>query len=216
MFEQKSKRNLKILVITLITGILFILLSDACIAQTAGKKSLKVALLPIPDVLPFHVAQELGYFKAAGLDVAAAAAVREDLASLVDQERVTVLLTTHNMAEAEKLCSQVAVIRQGKLVAQGHPDKLRAQAGSPRVEVLGRGFSDQTLDLVRSRPEVADARAHNGRLAIDLRWEADPAPLIRLLVNSGIDVQEVQRGKASLEEVFLTLMNEESRPAEAA
>ena len=152
----------------------------------------------------------------AGLDVAAAAAVREDLVSLVDQERVTVLLTTHNMAEAEKLCSQVAVIRQGKLVAQGHPDQLRAQAGSPRIEVLGRGFSDQTIDLMRSRPEVADARAHNGRLAIDLRYDADPAPLIRLLVNSGIDVQEVQRGKASLEEVFLTLMNEESRSVEAA
>jgi ABC-2 type transport system ATP-binding protein len=152
----------------------------------------------------------------AGLDVAAAAAVREDLATLVSQEGVTVLLTTHNMAEAEKLCSQVAVIRQGRLIAHGHPDELRARAGSPRVEVHGRGFSHQVVDQLRARPEVADVRANNGHLDIDLRWQADPAPLISLLVRAGADVTEVQRGKASLEEVFLTLMSEESQPAQEA
>ena len=41
------------------------------------------------------------------------------------------------MAEAERLCSQVAVIREGKLVAIGHPDELRARAGGPRVEIFG-------------------------------------------------------------------------------
>jgi len=75
----------------------------------------------------------------AGLDVMAANAVRDDLAALASQGGVTVFLTTHNMAEAERLCSQVAVIREGKLVAVGNPDKLRAQAGGPRVEIFGRG-----------------------------------------------------------------------------
>ena len=84
------------------------------------------------------------------------------------------------------------------------------------VEVHGRGFSHQVVDQLRARPEVADVRANNGHLAIDLRWQADPAPLISLLVRAGADVAEVQRGKASLEEVFLTLVNEESQPAQEA
>ena len=62
----------------------------------------------------------------AGLDVMAATEVRSGLAALAAREGVTVFLTTHNMAEAEKLCSLVAVIRQGKLLAVGHPDELRA------------------------------------------------------------------------------------------
>jgi ABC-2 type transport system ATP-binding protein len=146
----------------------------------------------------------------AGLDVPSAAAVREDLAELAEREGTTVFLTTHNMAEAERLCSRVAVIRQGRLVAVGHPDELRARSGGPRVEVLGRSFSEEALALLRGRPEVAAAALQNGHLAIDLRQEAATAPLVSLLVGAGVEVEEVRRGKASLEDVFLTLMQEES------
>ena len=55
----------------------------------------------------------------AGLDPVAAAALHDDLTALVAQEGVTVFLTTHNLAEAEKLCQQVGVINQGRLIASG-------------------------------------------------------------------------------------------------
>jgi len=144
----------------------------------------------------------------AGLDVPSAAAVRDDLEALAAREGVTVFLTTHNMAEAERLCSQVAVIREGRLVAVGHPDELRARAGGPRVEIIGRGFNDDVLTLLRGRPEVVGAGLENEHLAIDLREGADTAPLVGLMVGAGVRVEEVRRGKASLEEVFLTLMEE--------
>jgi len=145
----------------------------------------------------------------AGLDVMAAVAVRDDLASLAASEGVTVFLNTHNMAEAERLCAQVAVIREGRLVALGDPDDLRARAGGPRVEIIGRGFDDDALALLRARPEVAAAEVHNDHLTIELREETDVAPLVSLLVGAGVQVAEVRHGKASLEEVFVTLMEEE-------
>jgi ABC-2 type transport system ATP-binding protein len=145
----------------------------------------------------------------AGLDVMAATAVREELAAIAAREGVTVFLTTHNMAEAEKLCGQVAVIRQGQLVATGHPDELRTRTGGERVEVVGRGFNDGALAQLRARPEVAAANVHNGRLSIDLRANLDVPSLVSLLASSGVQVDEVRRGKASLEEVFVTLMEEE-------
>ncbi len=145
----------------------------------------------------------------AGLDVPSAAAVRDDLEALVAQEGVTVFLTTHNMAEAERLCSQVAVIREGRLVALGHPDELRAQAGGPRVEIVGRGLSESVLSLLRKRPEVISAQRENQHVAVDLREGAETAPLISLMVGVGVQVDEVRRGKASLEDVFMTLMEEE-------
>jgi len=146
----------------------------------------------------------------AGLDVPSAAAVRGDLAALVEREGATVFLTTHNMAEAETLCSKVAVIRKGRLVAVGHPDELRARAGGPRVEIWGHGFDEEALALLRGRPEVVAATARNGHLSIDLRRDSPTAPLVSLLVGAGVKVEEVRRGKASLEDVFLTLMQEES------
>jgi ABC-2 type transport system ATP-binding protein len=145
----------------------------------------------------------------AGLDVQAAVEVRDDLTALATREGVTVFLTTHNMNEAEKLCHQVAVIRNGHLVALGHPDELRARSGGPRVEISGRGFSEDAQSLLRARPEVAAVAAQNGRLVIDLKQETATAPLVSMLVSSGAEVEEVRRGKASLEEVFMTLMEEE-------
>jgi ABC-2 type transport system ATP-binding protein len=145
----------------------------------------------------------------AGLDVMAAKEVRSDLAALVAREGVTVFLTTHNMAEAEKLCGRVAVIRQGKLVAVGHPDELRARTGSPRIEIVGKGFSETALAQLRALAVVAHAEVQNGRLMIELREETPSAPLVTLLVSAGAQVEEVRRSQASLEEVFLTLMEEE-------
>jgi len=145
----------------------------------------------------------------AGLDVVSANAVREGLEALAEREGMTVFLTTHNMAEAERLCSQVAVIREGRLVAIGHPDDLRARAGGPRLEIFGRGFTENVLRLLRARPEVAAITMENGHLEVDLTEDTDTAPLVSLAVSAGVEVQEVRRGKATLEEVFLTLMEEE-------
>jgi ABC-2 type transport system ATP-binding protein len=145
----------------------------------------------------------------AGLDVVAAAAVREDLEALAASGGATVFLTTHNMAEAERLCGRIAVIRQGKLLAVGHPDELRMQAGGPRVEVIGRGFNEDALNLLRGRPEVSAVQIQDNRLSILLRAAVEVAPLIRLLVGAGVQVEEVLKDKASLEEVFLMLMDEE-------
>jgi ABC-2 type transport system ATP-binding protein len=63
--------------------------------------------------------------------------------------------------------------------------------------------------LLRARPEVAAAEVENSHLEIDLQGETDVAGLVSMLVGEGVQVQEVRRGKASLEEVFLTLMEEE-------
>ncbi len=145
----------------------------------------------------------------AGLDVVAATAVRDDLETLAAREGGTGLLTTHNMVEAESLCSQVAVIREGKLVAVGHPDQLRARAGSPQVKIFGSGFNDNVLNLLRAHPDVVAAEVQNEGLAIDLHEGAHVAPLVSLVVSAGIQVEEVRRGQASLEDVFLTLMEEE-------
>src|SRR5512135_1454049 len=145
----------------------------------------------------------------AGLDVLAATDVRTDLAALAAHEGSTIFLTTHNMAEAEKLCAEVAVIRSGKLLTVGPPDRLRVQTGGPRVEIIGRGFDDHIVKLLSAQPIVASAQTQNHHLLINLKQDADVAPLVSLLVQAGVNVEEVRRGQASLEEVFVKLMEEE-------
>jgi ABC-2 type transport system ATP-binding protein len=140
----------------------------------------------------------------AGFDPVAAAALRDDLQQLVSREGVTVFLTTHNLAEAEKLCKLVGVIRMGKLLAVGSPDQLRSSSGG-RVEIVGRGFTTEVMDWLPK--QVSTAELTGDRLSLVLPCgTTSVAPLITQLVQAGVEIEEVRKGSASLEEVFLNLM----------
>ncbi len=148
----------------------------------------------------------------AGLDPVAAAALRQSLAEQVRRDGITVFLTTHNLTEAEKLCTRVAVIRKGKLLAVGHPDDLRRRAapGTAVVTFVGGGFDVRVIGLLEARSEVASVEARDGQLNVHLRENAAVAPLVTLLVSAGVTVEEVRRPKATLEDLFLDLVDEDA------
>jgi ABC-2 type transport system ATP-binding protein len=145
-----------------------------------------------------------------GLDPIAAASLTSDLLDLAQREGTTVFLTTHNLTEAEKVCSLVGVIREGRLVAIGTPDELRARAGGQHVDITARGVTPPVLALLESQPQVESVAAQDGHLRLVLCNEARMAPLVRLMVEAGVDVEEVRKGSASLEDAFLELMGEPS------
>lgn len=147
----------------------------------------------------------------AGLDPVAASALHADLAGLVTRQGVTVFMNTHNLAEAEKLCAQVGVIRNGKLMMIGSPDDMRLGKGGLKIEITGRAFSEQTLAILQSRLEVERAEIQNNRLLIELRKKSEMAPLVALIEQSGAEVEEMRRLGTSLEDLFLTLMREENQ-----
>ncbi len=144
----------------------------------------------------------------AGMDPLAAAALREELASLVRREGVTVFLTTHNLSEAEKLCSRIAVIRNGKLLAEGQPDELRSHSSGNRVEIRGSGFTANVLAMLQERPEIQSTTVKDGKLVLELKETYEIPPLVSLLAAAGVQIEEVRKEKFSLEDVFLTLVEE--------
>jgi len=146
----------------------------------------------------------------AGLDPVAAVALREDIQRLARKEGTTIFLTTHNLAEAERLCDLVGVIRKGKLVAMGTPTELRGRTGKLTAEIYGRGFSDGAIAALQAMPQVFAVTRENDHLQVELEPNASTAPLVSLLVDRGAEVEEVRKGQSSLEEAFVTLMQEEA------
>jgi len=144
-----------------------------------------------------------------GLDVVAATTIRKHLAELARNEGITIFMATHNMMEAEKLCDSVAVIRQGKLLTVGNPDELRKRSVSSSVEITGSGFSKQLVESIVAKHKVSIMERSENRMILQYNGEIDTAPIISLLVSEGAQVEEVNKEKASLEDVFLTLVQEE-------
>ena len=144
----------------------------------------------------------------AGLDPIASAAFREDLLNLVHNTGVTVFLTTHNLSEAEKVCQQVGVIRSGKLLMVGSPDKLRLEKGSAFIEVAGSGFSDAVINSLNQLRGVESVSRIDQHIRINVTEGVDTGFLVPFLVQKGVTIEEVRKGQASLEDVFLTMMEE--------
>jgi ABC-2 type transport system ATP-binding protein len=145
-----------------------------------------------------------------GLDPLAAASLRDDIAALAHQDGTTVFLTTHNLAEAETLCSLIGIVRAGRLVALGGPEELRARAGRPNIEIVGSGWNAAGLARVRALPQVASVTEEPNRLVVMFTnaSRAETALIVSELVAEGVQVEAVRRGNASLEDAFLALMED--------
>ncbi|MDF2773860.1 MAG: transporter related protein [Geminicoccaceae bacterium] len=145
----------------------------------------------------------------AGLDPAASVALREDIVTLARENGTTVFLTTHNLTEAERVCGLVAVIRGGKLAALGEPAQLRARAGRAVIKVTGAGFTaDGVVEALRARPDVADVTVSDRVLEIVPNGTLETSALVPWLIGRGVTIDEVRRETASLEDVYLSLMEE--------
>lgn len=146
----------------------------------------------------------------AGLDPIAAVALRDQLLRLAESEGVTVFLTTHNLAEAERLCARVGVVRNGRLLAVAPPTQLGLTHGLPRVEIIGMGLTEAHVAMLRALPGVVAARADGRCLSIDLRRTADVPAAVAALAAAGLQIEVVRNSAGSLEAAFQALL--ETRP----
>ncbi len=129
----------------------------------------------------------------------------------------TVLLTTHYMDEAERLCDRVAVVDHGKVIALGTPGELIARLGGQHVIdfTLPEGVEQPPADHFLEVPSVSAARLDEGLydLTVAEPHVALPA-LLRHLQQSGRDLATLTTRHATLEDVFVNLTGRHLRDAD--
>ncbi|MCC6929182.1 MAG: ABC transporter ATP-binding protein [Gemmatimonadaceae bacterium] len=150
----------------------------------------------------------------AGLDPVASASLRDDLVKLAQQEGVTIFLTTHNLAEAERLCALVGVIRKGRLLDFGAPHALRAAHGAAVVHVAGSGLDDAMVDALAASAAVAGVERRGDGLAVRIAPGGDVPTIVAWLVTRGVRIEEVRPDRASFEDVFLELVTSDAPAGE--
>jgi ABC-2 type transport system ATP-binding protein len=95
------------------------------------------------------------------------------------------------------------VITHGKLIALGRPAELRRQFEGQRVAIAGNSFQPGWLQELERLPGIEGALVREHAIEITLAQGAVVAPIVRWLVEHGADVEEVRRGHATLEDVYL-------------
>src|SRR5258706_9482840 len=134
--------------------------------------------------------------------------VRREIHDIIEElkrDKKTIVLTTHYIEEAERLCDRVAIIDHGKVISQGSPLELKQASGDKtRIEVrLAKSESDLTLKNLEG---VHDCRALNG--AYVLHCQRPPQAIVALvkhLESQNNELVSLEIFTPSLEDVFIEL-----------
>ncbi len=140
------------------------------------------------------------------MDPESARLVRDALHELRSDERA-IILCTHNLAEAEELAARIAIIRNGKIIANGTPSELKQQfLGVPEYEAsLGESITGRDVTM----PDGATLTGYGSDWVrfTTLRGAGDNPQVLRALLDQGLAVISLAEVPRSLEQVYLRAMN---------
>jgi ABC-2 type transport system ATP-binding protein len=140
-----------------------------------------------------------------GLDPEARADMWREISRLAREERITILLTTHYLEEADRLASQLAIVDRGKVVAEGSPDELKSELHGDTVQIelsdLDGAAARQALDRV---PAVGDVSVDGRMLRARAADGAGAIPAVLwALETHGVKAASVTLARPSLDDVYL-------------
>jgi len=140
-----------------------------------------------------------------GLDPEARTALWQILLQLRAAQSISILLTTHYLDEADRLCDRLAIVDHGRVVAEGTPEELKAELQGDRVTLeVGREQTAVARSLLAGLPEVLTVIADGPAVIARVPHGASALPvLVTTLERAGITVQTAAVHRPSLDDVYL-------------
>ncbi len=161
--------------------------------------SLARVLLPDPKILLFDE-------PTTGLDAAYAKRFREVMKELKEKGK-TIIITTHNLWEAELLCDRVAIIDDGSLLAVDTVEGLRKKIQRKKVVKIkpSRAISRKELERIKGVGAISDDKLENTRNVIFNEEVGNIKSLVALIRSHGDRIESFSFAKPSLEDIFIEL-----------
>lgn len=143
-----------------------------------------------------------------GLDPEMQVIIRDLIIELVKEGKKTIFLNSHNLAEVQKMCSKVAILRKGEILACDSLTNLQNKDTEPIVEVTLEDIPKDVLEEIKALDFVIDCQREDDKLLVKLTSFAKAQELFSFLVQKGLKVREVKEVAKTLENIYLTLVKE--------
>lgn len=139
----------------------------------------------------------------------------EMMAILQELQRLgkTIIISSHILSELQTLCNRVAIIEKGKLIYSGPVQGVRDQMSTGKIYwVMVREEQLKALELLKARPEVAEAVPVDGQVKVTFKdHDTDPGFVAETLVHGGLKLTGLWEDELGLEEVFMRVTRGETQ-----
>ncbi len=134
-----------------------------------------------------------------------------EIVETLNKQGMTIVYTTHYMEEVERLCNRIAIIDDGKIIAQGTKAALQKQSGvKEMVEICFKQINEKQIDQLKENLKLNIIKNENC-LAIECDANKDLSKIIAASNSLDLEIVDLELKKANLETVFLNLTGKQLR-----
>jgi ABC-2 type transport system ATP-binding protein len=145
----------------------------------------------------------------AGVDPSGQIEIRQVMLDMVHKEGKTILLSSHNLDEVQRICNRIALIHKGQIRLYGELEKLQHEMGHGGVIIeTVEPIPSSIITELKNIPEAAVRDQKDKMLALSTGKDMDVSNIVTLLATRGVRIVQVKKQEASLEEMYTTIVKE--------
>jgi ABC-2 type transport system ATP-binding protein len=145
----------------------------------------------------------------AGVDPSGQIEIREIMLDMVHKGGKTILLSSHNLDEVQRICNRIALIHKGQIRLYGELDKLQKEMSHGEVMIeTGEPISETVILDLKNIPGVSVLENQDTMLRLSVTKDVAVSSVITFLVSRGVKIEEVKKPEASLEDIYTTILKE--------
>ena len=160
------------------------------------------AITPDPEVL---VLDE----PTAGVDPTGQIEIRQLMLDMIHHGGKTILLSSHNLDEVQRICNRIALIHQGQIRLYGELEQFKREMGQGGLVIeTAETVPPATLDELQKLPDVSVREQKDDVLTLNVGKNVEVSGIITLLASRGVKIEQIKKQEASLEDMYTTIVKE--------
>ena len=145
----------------------------------------------------------------AGVDPSGQIEVREVILNMAHKEGRTIFLSSHNLDELQRICNRIALIDRGEIKLYGELEQLQREMSGNKVEIeTTEAIAEPLFSELKSLSHLGLRQRKDKCLTFVLQEGIRVPDIVSLLVKRGVEVEEVSKKEASLEEIYSAILKE--------
>ena len=160
------------------------------------------AIAPDPEIL---VLDE----PTAGVDPTGQIEIRQLMLDMIQKEHKTILLSSHNLDEVQRICNRIALIHKGQIRLYGELEQFKREMGQGGLVIeTTETVPAATLDELLKLQDVSVREQKDHALILNIGKNVEVSDIITLFASRGVKIEQVKKQEASLEDMYTAIVKE--------